>query len=90
MANISFELLRQLAKAKRAASRPTLRRVGMVDVEHFRQLKPGLWECVASGEYHLASGRIQVTPGLRFARGTTFMGVDLAKLLDEEYERNRR
>jgi hypothetical protein len=27
---------------------------------------------------------------MRFTRGTVFMGVDLAKLLDEQYEREQR
>jgi hypothetical protein len=35
---------------------------------------------------NLPSGRIQVAPGTRFTRGTDFMGVDLAKLLDEFHE----
>jgi hypothetical protein len=32
------------------------------------------------------NGRIQVTPGTAFAPGTTFMGADLAKWLDEQLE----
>lgn len=28
-------------------------------------------------------GRIQITPGSRFMRGTSFMGMELAKLLDD-------
>jgi hypothetical protein len=27
---------------------------------------------------------------MRFTRGTAFMGVDLAKLLDEQYEKDQR
>ena len=34
--------------------------------------------------------RMQVAPGTRFTRGTSFMGVDLAARLDEEYERGHR
>jgi hypothetical protein len=34
----------------------------------------------------LPTGRIQVAPGTRFTRGTTFMGIDLAKLLDEFHD----
>jgi hypothetical protein len=38
----------------------------------------------------LPSGRVQVTPGSVFVRGTSFMNVDLAKLLDEQYEKDQR
>jgi hypothetical protein len=31
-----------------------------------------------------------VTPGTRFTRGSTFMGVDLAKMLEEQYYKNQR
>jgi hypothetical protein len=31
--------------------------------------------------------RIEVTEGARFTPGTNFMGIDLAKLLDEEFVR---
>jgi len=37
----------------------------------------------------LPGGRIQVTPGSRFQRGTTFMGIDLAALLDQQYDKDR-
>jgi hypothetical protein len=35
---------------------------------------------------------VQVAPGTRFRRGETFMGVDVARLLDEQHEedQNRR
>ena len=50
----------------------------------------GCWACVAPAELLLPGGRrIQVTPGTRFTPGTTFMGIDLARLLDEHYERER-
>jgi len=35
------------------------------------------------GEFH----RVQVAPGSRFTKGTRFMGVDLAELLEAEYGR---
>jgi hypothetical protein len=38
----------------------------------------------------LPQGRIQVTPGTVFTRGTKFMNVDVAELLDEQYETYRR
>jgi hypothetical protein len=36
------------------------------------------------------SGRIQVAIGTRLTRGTVFMGVDVAKLLDEHNDRTNK
>ena len=36
-------------------------------------------------ELQRPEGRIQVTVGSRFAKGTQFMNVDLAALLEEQY-----
>ena len=55
-------------------------------IRHFAREGDGAWLCVEPAELDLPSGRIEVTPGSRFTRGTTFMGVDLAKLLDEQYQ----
>jgi hypothetical protein len=41
-----------------------------------------------SATLDLPAGRIQVAPGSRFTVGTAFMGVDLAKLLDEQHQRD--
>lgn len=49
----------------------------------------GFWRCVEGVTLNLAAGRIQVAPGACFTPGTTYMGVDLAKLLEEEYEKFR-
>jgi hypothetical protein len=59
-------------------------------IKHFVRLKPGLWECRSFAEIVGPNGRIQVTPGLRFVRGTRFMGADLAEWLEAEYEREKR
>jgi hypothetical protein len=93
MGNISFALLGRLADKRRGdAPRIPNPRGSKMDnfILHFRRLQPGLWECVRAAEYQLSTGRIQVTQGSRFARGTTFMGVDIAKLLDEHYEKESR
>lgn len=55
----------------------------------FAREKDGAWLCIEPAELTLPSGRIQVAAGSRFTRGTRYMGVDLAKLLDEHYERSR-
>ena len=47
----------------------------------------GAWECVAPAELNCPHGRIQVAPGSRFTRGTTFMGVDIAEWLEEQASR---
>ena len=52
----------------------------------FVREKDGTWLCVEAAELALPTGRIQVAVGTRFTRGTRFMGVDVAQLL-EEYER---
>lgn len=49
----------------------------------------GLWRCVAAGSLDLPSGRVQVVPGSVFVRGTRFMNVDLAELLEEHYEKDQ-
>lgn len=56
-------------------------------VKHFIRDAQGGWLCVYAAELNLPSGRIQVTPGSRFTPGTTFMGVDLAKLLEARRDR---
>jgi hypothetical protein len=45
--------------------------------------------CVAPTEVRLAQARIQVTVGSRFARGTTFMNLDLTALLEEQHEKQQ-
>jgi len=54
-------------------------------IKHFVREAPGVWSCVESAELFLPEGRIQVTPGTRFTRGTKFMGVEVAKLLEDQY-----
>jgi hypothetical protein len=50
----------------------------------FVREQDGAWVCVETAELDLPSGRIQVAAGARFAPGTRFMGVDLARLLEEQ------
>ena len=42
--------------------------------------------CIAPAELQLPQGRIQITPGSTFTRGTKFMNVELAALLDEQWD----
>ena len=55
----------------------------------FLREKPGIWICVEPAELNLPAGRMQVAVGTRFIRGTRFMGVDVAELLEEHYDRTR-
>jgi hypothetical protein len=50
----------------------------------------GVWLCTAAAEVDLPGGRIQVAVGTRFTRGTRYMGIDLAQLLEEQYRRARQ
>ena len=54
-------------------------------IRKFVRENDGVWLCVEAGELDLPAGRIQVAVGTRFTRGTRFMGVDVALLLDQHY-----
>ena len=56
-------------------------------IHNFVREADGSWLCVRPAETVLPGGRIQVTPGARFTRGTRFMGIDLADLLEAQYRR---
>ena len=49
----------------------------------------GVWLCVEAAELMLPGGRIQVAIGTRFTLGTRYMGVDVARLLEEHHGRIR-
>jgi hypothetical protein len=59
-------------------------------ITHFVRDPNGVWTCISPAELDGPSGRIQVTVGSRFAPGTTFMGVDLAKWLEEQRVKDRK
>jgi hypothetical protein len=70
---------------------PTLRRaqphnIGSVQnfIKAFIRDGNGAWWCVKQADLELPTGRIQGVPGSVFVRGTRFMGLDLAELLDEQ------
>lgn len=58
-------------------------------IKHFRREGDGAWICIEPAELNLPQGRVQVTPGSRFTRGTKFMNVELAALLDEQYAKGQ-
>jgi hypothetical protein len=59
-------------------------------IKNFMREQNGAWTCISGAEFNGPNGRIQVSVGSRFVRGTDFMGVDLAEWLDEEREREWR
>ena len=56
-------------------------------IQHFVRLERGTWTCVRPAEFQGPNGRIQVTRGSTFITGSVFMGVDLARWLDEQYDK---
>jgi hypothetical protein len=54
-------------------------------IKHFVRVGPGMWTCVRNGDYQGPHGRVQVTVGSTFTIGTSFMGVDMAALLEERF-----
>ena len=56
-------------------------------LKHFRRDAFGMWTCTEPVELTLPQGRLQITKGSRFARGTKFADMDLAAILDTEYRR---
>ena len=53
-------------------------------IKHFVRTPAGEWLCVSPAELNTPDGRIQVASGTRFTRGTTFMGLEIARMLDEQ------
>ena len=56
----------------------------------FVREQDGVWTCIEAAELSTPAGRIQVTVGTRFTRGTRFMGVDIALLLEQQFEQHGR
>jgi hypothetical protein len=58
-------------------------------IKHFVRVQAGKWTCVRQVEFYGPNGRIQVSIGTTFTRGTNFMGADVARWLDEQYEKGK-
>ncbi len=59
-------------------------------IKHFVPEGKGRWTCVEYAELDTPVGRIQVTPGTSFTRGTKFMNLDVAAMLDEQAAKDER
>jgi hypothetical protein len=55
----------------------------------FQREGDGRWLCIAPAEIQLASGHIEIAPGTRLVHGTRFMDVDLAEVLDRQFEETK-
>ena len=58
-------------------------------IKHFVRSPGGEWLCTSTVEFQSEKGRVQVVAGMRFKRGTVFMGLEIARLLDEQEEKTR-
>ena len=58
-------------------------------IKHFVRAPSGEWVCVTPAELQTPEGRVQVASGTRFKRGVLFMGLEIARLLDEQEEKDR-
>jgi len=58
-------------------------------MKHFTRDAYGVWRCMTPASLPLPSGQVDVMPGTVFTRGTRFLNVDLAVLLDEQYAKER-
>lgn len=62
---------------------------GGLEVENlgraFQRNADGSWTCVKPATLEGPNGRIQVSEGATYRRGMLFMGVELAKWLDEQF-----
>jgi len=57
--------------------------------QHFERLAMGKWMCIKPIGFSIQRGHIDIAPESTFTVGTNFMGVDMAFLLDGEYERHK-
>ena len=56
----------------------------------FRRNADGSWTCVEAATFDGPNGRIQVALGSTYRRGMMFMGIELAKWLDEQLAKDSK
>jgi hypothetical protein len=62
-----------------------------IDLEkHFRRNDAGSWTCILPVGFGVQRGRIDIAVGTTFTLGTNITGVDIAFVLETEYERRQR
>ena len=55
--------------------------------DHFERVGSGKWTCIKAIGFRIIRGRVDIAPGTTFVVGTNLTGLDMAFLLDKEYER---
>jgi hypothetical protein len=55
--------------------------------EYFERVSQSKWTCIKQIGFATQRGQVLIAPGTTFTRGTCFTGMDMAFLLDNEYER---
>lgn len=59
-------------------------------MQHFVRHADGSWTCTTPCTLDHPNGRIQVTPGAHFTPGTIFMGIELARWLEDQWAAEHR
>lgn len=58
---------------------------------HFEREREGVFRCVSPATFLLPNGhKIEVAPNTVLSTGTSFMGVDLAQMLEEHHQKQRQ
>ena len=57
--------------------------------EYFERIENGKWTCIKQIGFNTKRGRIDIGSGSTFTVGTNFMGVDLAFVLETQYQRRQ-
>jgi hypothetical protein len=58
-------------------------------VNHFERIASGKWTCIKQIDFATTRGRVHIAPGTTFTVGTNLFGIDMAFLLEREYERRQ-
>jgi len=62
----------------------------VMPVDAFRKDADGNWRCLKACTIDIENKKIAFTAGMEFEKGTPFMGIDVAKWLDENYSSYQR
>ena len=56
-------------------------------IRHFERERDGVWRCKTFASLHLPEGRkVEIAPLTVLVRGSSFMGLDLAQMLDDQHQ----
>ena len=57
--------------------------------EYFERVASDEWTCIKAIGFTTTRGQVRIVPGTTFKAGTNITGIDMAFLLENEYERRR-